>query len=139
MLTKLTKSVLILLVTGAVAASAAAAATTKTQGLLREINRTRAAHDLRPLRLDARLTRFADRHSAEMARTRVLAHSRRLLPVPGALSLGENLAWIPGDRAEDVVAAWMASPHHRANLLSRQFTAVGLGDVSGLVTADVAG
>jgi hypothetical protein len=33
----------------------------------------------------------------------------------------------------------MASPHHRANLLSARFTSVGLGDVSGLVTADFAG
>jgi uncharacterized protein YkwD len=139
MLTKVAKSAVILLVAGAVAASAAGAATTKTQGLLREINRTRAAHDLRPLRLDPRLTRFASHHSTQMARTRVLVHSRLSLPVLHALAVGENLAWIPGDRAHDVVAAWMASPQHRANLLSRRFTAVGLGDVSGLVTADFAG
>src|SRR5689334_11244406 len=109
MLTKFVKSIVILLVVGTAAASGAGAATTKTQGLLRAINRERAAHALRPLRLDPRLTRFAWRHSAEMARTRVLAHSR-LLPIPHALALGENLAWIPGDRARDLVAAWMASP-----------------------------
>jgi uncharacterized protein YkwD len=139
MLTKVAKNILILLVTGSITASAAGAATTKTQGLLREINRTRAAHDLRPLRLDPRLTRFAGHHSAEMARTRALTHSPLNLPAPHALAVGENLAWIPGDRAEDVVAAWMASPRHRANLLSPRFTAIGLGDVSGLVTADFAG
>jgi uncharacterized protein YkwD len=139
MSTKLAKSIVILLLALAVTAPAAGAAT-KAQGLLREINRTRVAHDLRPLRLDSRLTRFAHRHSQEMARTRVLAHTAPLLlPAPHALAVGENLAWIPGDRPADVVAAWMASPAHRANLLSPRYSSVGLGDVAGLVTADFAG
>ena len=139
MFIKLSKSFLILAVALVATAGTAGAATTKARSLLREINRTRAVHHLRPLKLDARLMRAAKLHSRDMARTRVLAHTPRLLLLPGTRSAGENLAWIPSDSPAAVVAAWMASPHHRANLLSRRFTSVGLGDVSGLVTADFVG
>src|SRR5207253_8456476 len=83
MSTKLVKSIVILLLALTAAAPKAAAAATKAQGLLREINRARVVHHLRPLRLDSRLTRFAHLHSQEMARTRRLAHTAPLLlPVP---------------------------------------------------------
>jgi uncharacterized protein YkwD len=45
---------------------------------------------------------------------------------------------VPGDRPSSVVAAWLASPAHRANLLSPRFHRVGVGDANGLVTADFA-
>ncbi len=45
--------------------------------------------------------------------------------------LGENLAWGSGieGSARAIVAAWLASPDHRANLLSPRFSRVGLGEV----------
>jgi uncharacterized protein YkwD len=63
---------------------------------------------------------------------------------------GENLAWGVGDRgtARGIVAAWLASPGHRANLLRASFRRVGVGDLVGtfrgfaganVVTADFAG
>jgi uncharacterized protein YkwD len=63
---------------------------------------------------------------------------------------GENLAWGSGNRgsARAIVDAWLASPEHRANLLRRSFTRVGVGDRVGVfqgyadahvVTADFAG
>jgi uncharacterized protein YkwD len=63
---------------------------------------------------------------------------------------GENLAWGTGSRgtAGGVVAAWLASPEHRANLLRPSFTRVGIGERVGafegaggaeVVTADFAG
>jgi uncharacterized protein YkwD len=63
---------------------------------------------------------------------------------------GENLAWGTGSRgaARGIVAAWLASPGHRANLLRPSFLRVGVGDLAGsfrghsgahVVTADFAG
>ncbi len=41
-------------------------------------------------------------------------------------SAGENIAW--GQRTpEEVVNAWMNSPGHRANIMSSNFTAIGVG------------
>lgn len=44
-------------------------------------------------------------------------------------SLGENLAWGSRGRASPraIVNAWMNSPGHRANILSRQFRDIGIG------------
>ena len=63
---------------------------------------------------------------------------------------GENLAWGTGPlrTASAIVAAWLASPEHRANLLRPAFSRVGIGDLVGafqghggahVVTADFAG
>ena len=45
---------------------------------------------------------------------------------------GENLAWGTGSRgtARGIVAAWLASPEHRANLLRPSFARVGIGDLA---------
>jgi uncharacterized protein YkwD len=69
--------------------------------------------------------------------------------VSGAVA-GENLAWGTGayGRAHTIVAEWLASPEHRANLLRPGFTRIGIGLVRGsflgsggatIVTADFAG
>jgi uncharacterized protein YkwD len=44
-------------------------------------------------------------------------------------SVGENLAWGAGRRAtpQQTVAAWMASPGHKANILDRGFDEIGVG------------
>jgi uncharacterized protein YkwD len=44
--------------------------------------------------------------------------------------MGENLALMPGcdlEGPEATVQLWLASPRHRANLLSRRFRIVGAG------------
>lgn len=48
------------------------------------------------------------------------------------LSAGENLARDFG-REEDLVAAWMASPTHRDNLLNSDFSQMGLAVVEGII------
>jgi uncharacterized protein YkwD len=69
--------------------------------------------------------------------------------IQGSLA-GENLAWGTGALAtpKGVVASWLASPEHRANLLRPMFRRVGIGELSGsflgydgatVVTADFAG
>ena len=104
--------------------------------------------------LDGHLQRAAVAHSREMLATDVFAHgafARRMLhfDVKGSIE-GENLAWGTGDEstARAIVAAWLASPEHRANLLRRSFRRTGVGDLIGpfqgcggarVITADFAG
>jgi uncharacterized protein YkwD len=128
-------------------------ASTGEQQLLEEINRVRAANGVRPLRADRRLAAAAEAHSRDMVAHGYFGHGdvgRRLQSYGvRARVIGENVAWGQGNsvRADAVVAGWMASPWHRANLLSRQFRRIGVGVVSGsfgghgqahVVTADFA-
>ncbi len=45
--------------------------------------------------------------------------------------IGENLALGNFTSSKDVVAAWMASPGHRANILNVRFTEIGIGVMQG--------
>lgn len=137
----------------AVHASDTTVASKGEQRLLEEINRVRAANGVRPLRTDARLRAAAEAHSRDMVAHGYLGHGdfgRRLQSYGvRARAVGENVAWGAGSsvRARAVVASWMSSPWHRANLLSREFRRIGLGVATGsfggqrrahLVTADFA-
>jgi len=118
------------------------------------MNRTRAAYHLAPLRVDATLTRAAAAHTADMLRRHYFAHGdfslrMRRYQVAGSIA-GENLAWGVGSKsyAGTIVAEWLSSPEHRANLLSPSFRRVGIGRRIGtfagysgaaVVTADFAG
>ncbi len=46
-----------------------------------------------------------------------------------AVAVGQNIAWGTGGLATPahIVAAWMASPPHRANILSREYRDAGVG------------
>ena len=106
------------------------------------LNHERAKHGLRKLRLDKRLSRAARMHSAAMARHSFFSHNsrngssfveriRRSGYLRGARnwSVGENIAWGSGSRSavRSIARAWMNSPGHRANILSRSFRAIGIG------------
>jgi uncharacterized protein YkwD len=137
-----------------VPATALAGATQSESSLLREMNRVRAQHGLARLTADTHLQRAARAHSREMLSSNVFEHgafSSRMarFDVTGNLA-GENLAWGTGayGTAHGIVAAWLASPEHRANLLRPSFTRVGVGELVGsfrgyrgahVVTADFAG
>jgi uncharacterized protein YkwD len=126
----------------------------RESAVLVQMNRVRAQHGLRPLRVDVHLERAARAHSQEMLAQGVFAHGAfgaRMVQfdVTGRMA-GENLAWGTGARgtARGIVAAWLASPEHRANLLQPSYTRVGVGDLVGafqgyrgarVVTADFAG
>jgi uncharacterized protein YkwD len=128
--------------------------TSSENGLLHAVNATRTAHGLRPLSLDAALTRAAHAHSVEMLRGGYFAHGNlqgRMVAfhVRGPF-IGENLAWGNGTLASPstVISEWLASPEHRANLLRPGFTRIGIGTTQGsflgaggatVMTADFAG
>jgi uncharacterized protein YkwD len=127
--------------------------TSAEQALLAEMNRVRAAHGLPGLRIDWRLQRAARTHSAAMIRRDFFSHAgfSHRMRTSGARGpvFGENLAWGTGSKAsaQAMVAQWLASPPHRANLLRRGFGRVGvaapaggfLGQHARVATTDFAG
>jgi len=110
------------------------------------LNRVRAQHGLPPLRLNARLGRAAGAHSRDMVRRRYFAHdslngaspfarmfAAHYVPRNASWWLGENIGWGSGwlGRPIAMVRAWMHSPPHRANILSRHFRDIGIGIAPG--------
>jgi uncharacterized protein YkwD len=88
-----------------------------------------------PLAVDGRLATAAQRHSDDMAAHDYFSHTSlngdtladraRAAGFTGG-TLGENIA--AGQRTpEDVMAAWMASEGHRANILNCDYTVIGVG------------
>lgn len=102
-------------------------------------NIERAAAGLPALVADPRLAAAAQGHSADMAARRFYAHTSPEggTPADRALAagcrsdgIGENIAC--GQRtAAEVVRGWMDSPGHRANILRRAFTLIGVGYATG--------
>jgi uncharacterized protein YkwD len=106
--------------------------------LLCAINRARAAHGLPAWALDPSLRRAAGRHAMDMVRRHYFAHvgaggldvlSRLHAAGWSGTAYGEALAWGCGARATPraTVRGWLASPMHRAIVLSPLYRAAGAG------------
>ncbi len=125
------------------------------RAIVRTINVERTRRALPGLRESRRLARVARRHSADQLRHGLLSHdgpdgtpfATRLARVTRARKLGETVAWLPAaPPAARIVAAWLASPGHRAQLLDPAFRRIGVGRRRGtfraaagvMVTADFA-
>lgn len=107
------------------------------------INRERSRAGEQPLRPDGALEDSAQGHSTSMAVHGYFEHVSPGGSTPlsrmqesGYLSsstpgymVGENIAWGSGTDATPaaIVAAWMASPPHRANILQGEFRDTGMG------------
>jgi uncharacterized protein YkwD len=96
--------------------------------MLRLVNGDRRAHGLPLLRLSSAISRMARRHSRQMAGQHRFFDSPCLaciLRIQGWSWIGENVGYAPTVRRMN---RWfMHSPPHRANILSRHFTRVGIG------------
>ncbi|MFC4351107.1 CAP domain-containing protein [Fodinicurvata halophila] len=98
------------------------------------VNEYREQADLPPVRLDAQLSRIAERHNSDMAERGYFAHcspdgdclAERLQEQGYQARLwAENLA--AGQATpQDVLQAWHESPAHRKNLRLREATRAGL-------------
>lgn len=90
------------------------------------INADRRAHGLKPLRVVSDLTLVARSWSGVMARAHDISHNPRLTRQVGAWrAVGENVGM--GGAARQLHLAFMASPAHRANILSTKYTELGIG------------
>jgi uncharacterized protein YkwD len=108
--------------------------------VLVDLNQIRVAHGLVPLTLNTELSAAAAQHTREMLADGYFAHNssdgtafwRRIQRFyPSAQyhfwSVGENLLWsgAPLD-ANGALAMWMASPEHRANILTPRWREIGV-------------
>jgi uncharacterized protein YkwD len=91
------------------------------------VNAERAAAGLPALRSNGCAQAAAQRWAEHLAATGAFAHQdigAVLRTCAPATAAGENIARSPGDAGE-VVASWMASPGHRANILDAGYTHLG--------------
>ena len=138
---------------GACASSSAEPGDASRKKILRStlclLNVERRSHGLPKLRLNRRLSRAARRHAKDMVRADYFSHDSRngssfvdrirrtgYLRSAQRWTVGENLAWGSGGRAtpKAIMAAWMDSPGHRQNILTRSFREIGIGVVFGAPT-----
>ncbi|NBV49973.1 CAP domain-containing protein [bacterium] len=84
-------------------------------------NQERMKRGLPALVVSGPLLNLSRQKSTNMARTKNLSHSVAPRP-PG----GENIAWNQAN-AKEVVRSWMNSDGHRANILSRRYSTIGVG------------
>jgi uncharacterized protein YkwD len=105
------------------------AATAYVHRIVALVNAQRAAHGLRPLAVSPCATHYAAPWSTHMARTDTLVHQSLspLLRCP-ARAAGENIAY-GNVSADQMMAMWMNSPGHRANILNPSFTRIGVAAV----------
>ena len=105
------------------------------------VNRIRSRTGLRRLKASPTLTTAASVHTGDMLRSDFLGHAssdgtpmaRRVRRYTGANWVGENVAAVTrkGSTARRVVRMWMASPPHRAVLLSPSGRRIGVGKRAG--------
>ena len=125
------------------------------------VNAERSAAGIRALKANKKLQKAAQRHNDRMVGTGCFGHECPGEPLlDGRLDLvgylngkltrwiyGENVAWGARERGTPraIVAAWMNSPSHRANILHGGFREIGVGfsvgtpsgqDVGGVYTTD---
>jgi uncharacterized protein YkwD len=107
------------------------------------INQERARNNELPLRPSPKLTQIAQQHSEDMVASDYFSHTtpsgetqlERVLAsgyIPNSqvgYTIGENIAWatlyLATPRA--IVAAWIASPEHLANILNSEYRDSGIG------------
>ena len=110
------------------------------------VNRERAGHGESPLRVDAALQCAAQRHSEDMASGDYfdhvgpggdtplsrISHCGYIYSSRVGYEVGENIGWgtlwLATPRA--MVAAWMASPGHRENILDGNYRDTAIGVVA---------
>lgn len=102
------------------------------------VNKERTSRGLKPLTFDPGLRQIARDHSADMFRNGYFSHydpsgkdvaSRASSAGIDYLVIGENLAYAPS--LELAHQGLMNSPGHRANILSEDFTKIGVGVANG--------
>ena len=108
------------------------------QQVLTLVNRERAANGLSALRLDDTLSRYAAVKSQDMHDNGYFSHTSPTYGSPFDMMksfgitynyAGENIA-MGYSSTETVMTAWMNSAGHRANILSANFTTLGVGYVA---------
>ncbi|MFA5562368.1 MAG: SafA/ExsA family spore coat assembly protein [Eubacteriales bacterium] len=102
------------------------------------VNQQRAAAGLPALKANWELARVARYKSTDMSQKKYFAHNSPTYGAPGTMirnfginyrAAGENIA-MGYATPQAVMNGWMNSPGHRANILNRSFTQIGVGYVA---------
>lgn len=108
--------------------------TAAEQQMLNLVNRERAKAGIPALKVDMQLTNLARLKSQDMISKRYFSHQSPTYGSPFQMmkrfgiryrTAGENIAGNP--TVQGAHAALMRSPGHRANILNRRFTHIGIG------------
>ena len=102
-------------------------------------NKERTKYGLQPLKIDLKVSEVARLKSSDMKTNGYFSHTSPTYGSPFDMmkqfgiqyrAAGENIAM--GQRSpQEVVTAWMNSEGHRKNILSSNFTHIGVGHVDG--------
>ena len=110
-------------------AQAATLVTANAQSVVNQVNQERAARGLSALRVDPKLTAAAQIRAQEIVQK--FSHTRpdgTKWSTVSSVAYGENIA--KGQRTADkVMAAWMSSSGHRANILRASYGSIGVACV----------
>ena len=116
--------------------SAAFKLTDDEKTILNLTNAARKEHKLPPLTANPTLTKCARLHSLNMATQKTMSHKLdgktpfdRVADIGyKSTAAGENVAYGEGPISiQEIFQGWMDSPGHRKNILSRNYTEIGLG------------
>ena len=103
------------------------------------VNKERAKAGLKPLVIHTNLTKMAVAKAKDMSANNYFSHTSPTYGSPFDMMktfgitykyAGENIAKGQKTPAE-VVKAWMNSPGHKANIMNKNFTLIGVGYVNG--------
>jgi uncharacterized protein YkwD len=110
------------------------------------LNHERRARHVGRLRFNGKLALAGLRHARDMVKNHYFSHdalsgedfvqrimNTHYVPASASWFLGENLAWgeLYKSTPRQIVHAWMASPLHRRNILTRGFHEIGIAVVVG--------
>ena len=136
----LASTAILTLPTLAQAATTVSYKATSEQQVITLINQIRSQNNLTPLTANTQLRNAARAHSTDMLKRSFFDHNSpnenwdaRIARYLKAPLTGENLAMGSGSYAApaSIVKQWMASPPHRAMILTASFKRIGLGLASG--------
>jgi len=105
----------------------------------RLVNAERAKNGLGPLKLNWQLSRVARYKSADMRDKNYFSHTSPTYGSPFDMMKAFNIAYSTAGEniaagqttAEAVMTSWMNSPGHRQNILSTNFSEIGVGYATG--------
>ncbi|GAA2882586.1 hypothetical protein Acy02nite_04830 [Actinoplanes cyaneus] len=105
------------------------------QQVLALVNHNRVRAGCSRVTVDRRLIVAANRHASYMARNNHFQHTSRKGQDPGQRVTGAGYRWslyrenlaLGQDSPWEVVAGWMTSPEHRANILNCRLHQMGIG------------
>lgn len=113
--------------------------TAEAEAVLNLVNQERKKQGLQPLTLSEKLTSIANTKAKDMADKNYFSHESPTYGSPFDMlkmfgvsytAAGENIA--AGQRsAEEVMNSWMNSSGHRANILNKNYTQLGVGYTTG--------